>query len=238
MSMYHQELLLRSKDVDLHRRLRTSRLFELLQEASIAHTEQLGMGRDKTLDKGLLWIVGLQRAEIRRMPEYDEQILLKSWPGETMHLFFPRYYQMETAAGELLLRSSALWTLVDQETRKVVFPEKYGVVIPGERTGEEIALPSSPRRLELTESLPFRVPYSYVDLNGHMNNTRYFDLAEDCVPGSREGRRLRLVQTEYVSEAKLGDELRVRWGCEDGSFFLLGENEKPVFRMRLEYDGN
>ena len=90
MSMYHQELLLRSKDVDLHRRLRTSRLFELLQEASIAHTEQLGMGRDKTLDKGLLWIVGLQRAEIRRMPEYDEQILLKSWPGETMHLFFPR----------------------------------------------------------------------------------------------------------------------------------------------------
>ncbi len=238
MSMYHQELLLRSKDVDLHRRLRTSRLFELLQEASIAHTEQLGMGRDKTLDKGLLWIVGLQRAEIRRMPEYDEQILLKSWPGETMHLFFPRYYQMETAAGELLLRSSALWTLVDQETRKVVFPEKYGVVIPGERTGEEIALPSSPRRLELTESLPFRVPYSYVDLNGHMNNTRYFDLAEDCVPGSREGRRLRLVQTEYVSEAKLGDELRVRWGCEGGSFFLLGENEKPVFRMRLEYDGN
>lgn len=235
MSMYREELLLRSKDVDLHRRLRTSRLFELLQEASIRHTEQLGMGRDKTLDKGLLWIVGLQRAQISRMPVYDEQILLKSWPGDTMHLFFPRYYQMETAAGEVLLRSSALWTLVDQETRKVVFPEKYGVVIPGEPTGEEIGLPSSPRRMELSESVPFRVPYSYVDLNGHMNNTRYFDLAEDCVPASREGRPLRLVQTEYVSEAKLGDELQVRWGTDGKGFYLQGEGEKPVFRMRLEY---
>ena len=234
--MFRRELLLRSKDVDLHRRLRTSRLFELLQEASIRHTEELGMGRDKTLDKGILWMVGLQRAEIRRMPVYDEQIVLKSWPGKTMHLFFPRYYQLETAAGEPLLKASALWTLVDEKTRKVVFPEKYGVVIEGEVTGEEISLPASPRKLETDRAEPFRVPYSYVDLNGHMNNTRYFDLAEDCIPASRNGRPLRLVQAEYVSEARIGDELLVRWGGDGKSFYLLGEGEKPVFRMRLEYD--
>ena len=234
--MFRRELLLRSKDVDLHRRLRTSRLFELLQEASIRHTEELGMGRDKTLDKGILWVVGLQRAEIRRMPVYDEQIVLKSWPGKTMHLFFPRYYQLETAAGEVLLKASALWTLVDESTRKVVFPEKYGVVIEGEVTGEEISLPASPRKLETDRAVPFRVPYSYVDLNGHMNNTRYFDLAEDCIPASLEGRPLRLIQTEYVSEARIGDELQVRWGGDGKVFYLLGEGEKPVFRMRLEYD--
>ena len=39
MSVYREEILLRSKDVDLYRRLRLSRLFELLQEASIRHTE-------------------------------------------------------------------------------------------------------------------------------------------------------------------------------------------------------
>lgn len=235
MNVLKQEFLLRSKDVDLHRRLRTSRLFELLQEASIRHTEELGMGRDKTLDKGILWIVGLQRAEICRMPVYDEQIVLKSWPGKTMHLFFPRYYQMETKTGEVLLRASALWTLVDEQTRKVVFPEKYGVVIEGTVTGEEIALPASPRKLELTETVPFQIPYSYVDLNGHMNNTRYFDLAEDCIPPSREGRPLHLIQTEYASEARLGDKLQVRWGQESSVYYILGEGEKPIFRMRLEY---
>ena len=68
-----------------------------------------------------------------------------------------------------------------------------------------------------------------------MNNTRYFDLAEDCIPASREGRKLRLVQTEYVSEARLGDTLTVRWGEQEGVFYLHGESGKPVFRMRLEY---
>ncbi len=235
MSVYREEIHLRAKDVDMHRRLRTSELFRLLQEASIRHTEQLGMGRDKTLDKGLLWVLTLQRAEIARMPEYDEHVVLKSWPGRTMHLLFPRYYSMETDRGEPLLKASALWCLVGQESRKFVFPERYGVTIEGVSTGEEIAMPGAPARLPFTEERAFRVPYSYVDLNGHMNNTRYFDLAEDCIDASAAGRALRLVNVEYVSEARLGEEFSVRWGVENGAYFLCGEGEKCVFRMRLEY---
>ena len=235
MSIYREELLLRSKDVDMFRRLRTSELFRLLQEASIRHTEQLGMGRDKTLDKGILWVLLLQTAEIARMPEYDEQIVLKSWPGKTMHLLFPRYYRLETRAGEPLLSASALWGLVDQNTRKMVFPERCGVEIEGVTTGEEIALPAAPRRMDCTESRPFTVPYSYVDINGHMNNTRYFDLAEDCIPAASEGKMLRRIQTEYVSEARFGERFTVSWGEENGEFFLQGEGDKPFFRMRLVY---
>ncbi len=72
MSVYERRFRLKSSDVDKDRRLRTSVLFSMLQEAAIAHTEELGMGREKTLDRGLLWIVTLQRAEIERMPLYDE----------------------------------------------------------------------------------------------------------------------------------------------------------------------
>ncbi len=235
MSIYREELLLRSKDVDMFRRLRTSELFRLLQEASIRHTEALGMGRDKTLDKGVLWVLLLQRSEITRMPEYDERVVLKSWPGKTMHLLFPRYYRLETAQGEELLSASALWGLLDQQTRKMVFPERYGVAIEGVQTGEEIALPSAPRRLECTESREFAVPYSYVDINGHMNNSRYFDLAEDSIPAASEGRALRRVQIEYVSEARFGETFTVSWGEENGEYYLQGEGERTVFRMRMGY---
>ena len=235
MSVYRRELLLKSRDVDMFRRLRTSEMFRLLQEASIAHTEQLGMGREKTLDKGLLWILLLQKAEISRMPEYDENIVLKSWPGKTMHLLFPRYYSMETAAGEHLLSASALWGLVDQNTRKMIFPEKYGIVIEGMSTGEEIDLPSAPRRLEYTESVPFKVPFSYVDINGHMNNAHYFDLVEDCIPAAAGGEHLKSILVEYSNEARCGESFTVSW-CRSGSdYYVCGEGEKPVFRMALSY---
>ena len=235
MSIYREERLLRSKDVDMFRRLRTSELFRLLQEASIRHTEQLGMGRENTLDKGLLWILLLQRAEIARMPVYDERIVLKSWPGKTMHLLFPRYYSMETAEGEPLLKASAIWGLVDESSRKMIFPEKHGIVIEGVVTGGEIALPSAPARLECTEERRFVVPYSYVDINGHMNNTRYFDLAEDSIPAAAAGRALRSVGIEYANEARCGEELTVRWGQAGDDWYLTGEADKCVFRLRLGY---
>ena len=235
MSVYSREMLLRSRDVDMFRRLRTSELFRLLQEASIAHTEELGMGRDKTLDRGLLWVLLLQRAEIARMPEYDERIVLRTWPGKTMHLLFTRYYSMETVSGEHLLSASAMWGLVDQNTRKMIFPEKYGVAVDGVVTGEEIALPSAPRRMECTESRQFTVPYSYVDINGHMNNAHYFDLVEDCIPAAAEGKSLKGIQIEYSNEARLGESFSVNWGCNEGMYYIIGEGERQVFRMGLTY---
>ncbi|MBR4473976.1 MAG: hypothetical protein IKS55_10100 [Oscillospiraceae bacterium] len=236
MSVYSETILLRSKDVDLYRRLRTSELFRLLQEAAIRHTEQLGMGRDRTLDRGLLWVLLMQRAEIARMPEYDEQIVLKSWPGKTMHLLFPRYSSIETADGEPLLKASALWSLVDAKTRKVVFPEKYGVEIEGVVTGGEIAMPSSVRKTVGDREEDFTVPYSFVDLNGHMNNTRYFDLAEDCIGAAAKGALLREISVEYQNEARLGETLHLRWGEDPpGDYILSGSTDRDVFRMRLRY---
>ena len=239
MSIYQEPLLLRSKDVDMFRRLRLSRLFELFQEASIRHTEQLGMGREKTLDKGVLWVLLMQRAELRRMPEYDEEILIRSWPGRNMHLLFPRYYAVDASDGSPLIRASAIWGLVDAGSRKLAFPERYGIVIDGVETGEEISLPRTlPKTGEAeTDCLQrdFTVPYSFVDLNGHMNNTRYFDLAEDCVGAAAEGRVLSSIQTEYSNEARFGETLHLRWQWKDGTASVSGEGEKPVFRMLMTY---
>ncbi len=236
MSVCTESLKLRSRDVDMFRRLRSSELFKLLQEISIRHTEELGMGREKTLDRGILWVLLMQRAEIARMPVYDEELLLRSWPGKTMHLLFPRYYSLETAAGEVLVKASALWSLVDAGTRKVVFPERFGIVIEGGETGGEIALPGAVRKQDCAFEKGFEVPYSFVDLNGHMNNTRYLDLAEDCVGAAAKGKLLREIQTEYVNEARYGETLHLRWSGEDGAVFLSGKSDKPVFRMLLRYE--
>ena len=235
MSVFSTTLRLRNKDVNLHRRLRTAMLFELMQEASIRHTEELGMGREMTLDRGLLWMVTHQQAEIERMPAYDERITLESWPGKTMHLLFPRFYRVLDEQGQVLLRASSLWALVDERTRRMVFPDRHGVVIEGVETGGEIALPSSVRRAAEGERHDFTVPFSYVDLNGHMNNTRYFDLAEDLLPAAAEGRQLRRAAVEYASEARLGDRLTVTTEESGGSFFISGDNEKKIFRLMLEY---
>ncbi len=212
-------------------------MFELLQTASIRHTEALGMGREKTLDRGLLWVVARQYAAISRMPRYDEHITVRSWPGETMHVLFPRYYEILGQNGETLVRASALWSLIDRETRKTVFPEEYGVEIAGVETGREAPYLTKLAVLDMPNRFAFTVPYSYADLNGHMNNTRYFDIAEDHIPAGLCGKTPREIRAEYSAEAGVGATLDIAWGEEDGTYCLCGDEAgKHCFRMNLVYD--
>ena len=220
--IYEKKLRLRSEHVNSARRLRTSSLLRLLQEASIAHTTELGMGRDKTLDRGLLWIISHQSLEIRRMPVYDEDIIVRSWPGPMLHMFFPRYYEVCSSDGEVLITGSALWLLMSEETRKAVFPAAWSVEIPGAACAPRTDLPAplrAPAGAEFTLSGVFTPRFSQTDINGHMNNTFYYDLAEDLLPGEFLLQSFpSVIRAEYLEEIRPGTVCDVRGlRTDDGS---------------------
>lgn len=235
MSVYTKQYRLRNADVDLHRRLRWDTMFTMLQEASIAHTEQLGAGREKTLDRGFLWVVTLQQVSVTRLPEYDETITVESWAGKTMHVFFPRYYRILDARGAVLVEGSALWGLMDQTTRKLIFPDEQNIEVEGVVTGLESPLPRPLRSGEIAETSQFTVPYSYLDLNGHMNNTRYFDLVQDVLPPEIHAQPLKHITVEYAGEARWGQTISVGLGQTETGWFVCGDADRRIFRMWLTF---
>lgn len=237
MRIWRQDFRILSSDVDLTRKLRLSTLFTKLQEAAIAHTIELGVTRERTLDRGLLWAVTQYRLNIDRMPEYDDQVTLLSWPGKTMHLYFPRYFRLLDEKGRVLLDAVSLWVLIGEKDRSIVFPEDHGIEIPETVTGSELPLPGRLRREETSSSHSFTVPYSYVDLNGHMNNARYYDLAQDIMPEELRSRKLASLSSEYIGEARLGDTLQAGCALSRDTFYVCGSTEKPLFRMKFEFAG-
>lgn len=236
MNPFERDYRIAYSDTDMMRRLRLSRLFTLLQEAATDHAAILGAGREKTLDRGILWIVTLQQAILHRMPVYDEPVKIVTWPGKPRHLLFPRWYRVEDSRGDALIEASSLWALMDADTRKAVFPEQCGIAVPGMQTGLESALPRPPQAPQMNETSTFTVPYSYVDQNGHMNNTRYFDLAEDRMPDALRTRALSRVCTEYSREARLDEPITLKSEANGDTFLLAGECEgQKLFKLALTY---
>ena len=235
MDFYEKEYTIQSSDVDMYRRLRVSRLFTFVQEAAIHHTEALGAGRAKTLDRGFLWVVTVQHAEITRLPEYDEHIRLVSWAGKTMHVMFPRQYEIYDESGERIIRGSALWVLMDIETRRMIFPDVEGIAVEGIVTGREYPLPKPIKPEETDRTETFTVPFSYSDINGHLTNTKYFDIAEDSTTLSAAGKVPHYVAVEYAGEARCGEQFDLSVREDADHIYLAGMKEKKIFRLRMEY---
>ena len=233
---YTHTYKLKNKDINIYRRLKTSRLFEMAQECSISHTEEIGMGRAKTLDKGLLWVVTQQYMRVRRMPEYDEEVTLNTWPGNTMHVLFPRYYSLLGKNGEQLVAGSALWALMDYETRKVIFPEKHGIVIEGEDNGMSVALPKVVKKEETDHQKAYTVPFSVCDMNGHMNNARYFDLLEDSVSFVREKKQITSAMVNYTMEIRYDETMTISWAEKNNHCYFSGDGNRNHFRMDIEFE--
>lgn len=236
METYKKEYRILASDVDPLQRLRPSRLFTFLQEAAIAHTEALGYGRKKTLDRGFLWVLSLQEAHIKRMPVYDENILLESLPGEMMHAFYPRYYRVSLPSGEELLTASALWLLMDSASRTMVFPQTSGVDIPGGKPLWETYVPLPPKLPASQESRSYTVPNSSLDINGHMNNARFLDLAEDIAPVELLQKPVKLIRVEYSGEAKRGENILLKYDLNEKEIRVSGASEKRLFRIAMQYE--
>lgn len=231
----HRKLL--ADDVTMYRDLRLSVLMRWLQEISIAHTEALGAGRAKTLDKGALWVVCRVRLEIENLPCYDETVTLSSWAGDTMRVLFPRYYEMTDESGTPLVRASAVWLLMDAKKRKMVFPENYDVVVPGIRTGREIPLSFGVSLGEQEKTKRFKVAYSQVDINGHMNNAKYLDCMEDVLGKDfLDTHMLKTLEIEFKSEIKYGASVRLEYTLDKDDLTMIGYvRKRPCFELKASF---
>lgn len=212
MKIYSRKFNVSMSDVNKYRFLRTSTMFSMLQLVSTDHLDILDLGPDKTLEQGLLWVLIKQRAEISRMPHYNEDILIKTWPTGGRHKLFQRHYSIETLAGEIIVKAGARWSLIKEKARTMITPERYGIVLEGKRTGNEVNLSPNPKSIETAHSTEFKVPFSYIDINCHMNNARYFDVTDDILPAAKEGLMPKLISVRYQAEALEGDVINVNWG--------------------------
>ena len=212
----------------------TGDLFRLMQKISGDHSTLLGYDERRMEELGVMWVIIRHGVQVQRWPEAGEEILAKTWPGPTRHGMCPRFYRLESGEGEVLITGCAIWSVVDRESRKMVIPTARGVDFPSQVTGLETRRPGAPLKLSTTEHSVYTVSHAVLDENRHMNNTRYYDLAEELL-GTR-GRPLELALVEYVNEALEGDMLQLSWGEQEGLICFEGENHgEAAFRMNLKY---
>ena len=137
---------------------------------------ELGVS-DKTIleDYNLVWIITDYDIEVARLPHFAEEITIETEALSYNRLFCYRRFTIYDEAGQELIHMMATFVLMDRDSRKVhaVEPE---IVVPYQSDFDK-KLIRGPRYEPLEElvSKDYHVRFYDLDMNGHVNNSKYLD---------------------------------------------------------------
>lgn len=244
LAVYEKSFTVGMRDVDFTGRLKLSALFGYFQEIANLHSGNLGIGFDTIMQKfGVTWALIRMRVEITRYPEMNEEIFLETWPQEPKSLEFIRDFLVRDRDGNVIVRAVSVWAIIDIHTRKLRKTKLIAGNYPPLR--EERALECRLGKLKPFGQLEMvykrTIAYSDVDVNEHLNNTKYVDFIMDCF--SMDSHRAYMVKTlefNYVHEALPGDTIilyKDLTALTDGLVYVEGVNEgdqRIAFQARME----
>ena len=137
---------------------------------------ELGVS-DKAIleDYNLVWIITDYDIEVVRLPRFAEEITIETEALSYNRLFCYRRFTIYDEAGQELIHMMATFVLMDRDSRKVhaVEPE---IVAPYQSDFDK-KLIRGPKYESLEESVSkdYHVRFYDLDMNGHVNNSKYLD---------------------------------------------------------------
>lgn len=209
---------LRWMDFDRYGRVQPFALFDMCQDVATVHAEQMGFSRDVVISRGVFWAVVRQKLEIVKDPRHFQKLTVRTWPHTMTRVSFLRDFFISDEEGDLLVKATSEWVLVDLETRKFASVKDFFGDL--EDLDDARAFERKPRKLPTFEEgnrpVVEVVPsYSDLDLNGHVNNAKYADFVVNALnPG--EAGSLKTMQIDYRQEVLPGAPVSMHTLVEDG----------------------
>ncbi|AZZ37469.1 acyl-[acyl-carrier-protein] thioesterase [Bdellovibrio sp. qaytius] len=236
-STWTEDYKIASYFVNLRGRAGLYSLLNFIQDVGWMHARQMKV----SLEPHQGWVFTRQSLTMNTWPKWNETITIKTWlRPPTSGVFIFRDYEIfsgENKIGEC----TSTFTVMDMNTRKMVVPDlkKLAAVFREDYNRSE-----SPEKIlwqtDVTEIAQFEVRNSDLDMNNHVNNTRYAQWILDAIPLEilKGDAQLTKYEINFLAETKSGDKVTLqKTNSADSAITqfqgVRAADGKPVFTARL-----
>ncbi len=234
---FTEPAIVMNADADFRRQLKPSALFRYVEQAAADHARAYGMDDAFFKAHHTAFLVGKQAVKINRMPTRAEQLTLVTACEQCKKGSMKRLTRLLDETGEELALVDARWIVVNTDEEKIVrqpswyTPDFWNVDLDGE-------LPQLVHKTqELTDAGSRTASYSLCDLNHHVNNSFYLDIACDALPlEAIEAGPLTFAAVKYHREIPMGAQVEVKYGPSAEGWYVQGRRgEHLAFECYLRF---
>lgn len=240
---FHKQIAIDSYMVDEKLRLFPTFLFFLMQDVAVRHVDHIGVGWEYLHQFNMFWALSRIDVEILRRPEWHETVEISTWGKKHNFLIQPRDHIVESLDGEVLVRATSNWVLLDTEGKPHQLDEIESL-LRNQHDLHAIERPATRLRASaVTDDEPVFHPvlYSHIDMNSHVNNSYYVQWAmNEFSPEFHNWHELSLISLNYLQQMRSDDSYGIYRKEVAPNDFLLSivskSTKEEVCRVRTVWE--
>lgn len=239
-SFYTKEYTLRTNDFDMNNRIHLSAILDLFQTAAGEHAVLLGVGYDNLIKLNLIWVLTKVKLEILKQPEKSSSVIVKTWPLTPGRVTYLREYIVSDKNGNILIKGSSEWVTVNAEERKI---SPAGNLYNLDNYLTDKCFDEKLRKVHSFEEedcgMEFLPCYSDIDINRHLNNTKYANYIMTALnlPDKSD---IFGFQIDYHVEVKPNESFTVFTKSEENKYTVMGKRKDGtlIFTAEIKYSNS
>lgn len=213
------------KDVGKDGLLENRAILEMLEDIGAYHSDLAGYGINNIPEKKVVWILLGWKLKVIKRPKYGQTIHIKTWGRDMLKAFTYRDFELYDSENNLCAIATSKWTLINIDTSRVTritdeIASSYKVenkkVFNDEPMGK-IQVPTT-----FSNIVDYKVNRRDIDINGHMHNLYYLDLAIEALPEELyKNIFYNNVEIQYKKEIKMGEVVKCKYSLQDGKNIVV-----------------
>lgn len=221
-------------ETDINNIASVSAVLRYMQDSSNSQMMAMKPSYEELFEKGLSFVLSRITISLYSTICAHEHFDGETWASPSKGATFNRCYRI-TKEGSIVAEAVSAWALLNVNERRLcrVTDVELGY---GEEPLLELDMPSRfriPSEAQLTLVGERLVEYADCDLNGHMNNTHYPDILCSYI-GPMKGRRASKMSISFVSEAPLGESIKIYSGVLDDVYYIRTVREDGKVNVEAE----
>ncbi|WP_296319850.1 acyl-ACP thioesterase domain-containing protein [Treponema sp. UBA3813] len=229
---FHSEHKVQFSQSDSCKKMSFYELLKVTSDMAVEDYAQRGMDRDTLTKHGYACLVSRVAFRFHRFPRENENYVFTTYEEKAEALQLVRAYEFTTPGGEPLITGLSSWLLVDPVAHRIIPTKKFDLRPPVESQKEHDCLKYG--KIQIPEDLEkwdeWKIRYSDIDGNNHVNNARYGAFVANAIPENLRDKAFTDFRLNYAKEAKLGQKLEIfgKVNEEEKRLTIVGKTEEGV----------
>ena len=227
MAQIEHEFYLTIRDIDKDTNLTNNAILAFFEDIGGLHSNIAGYGLKQIAKTKISWILLHWKVKVLKEIKYGEPVKIKTWSRGIKFACCFRDFELYNSDGELCAVGTSKWTLFHLEKGLIrLTDEIINNFSPEDKIALDFDFKKIKEPLEYSNIYKYKVLRSDIDINNHMHNLRYLDLAYETLPEEiYENNMFHNVEIMYKKEAQVGQLLKCFYSYENNEHIVTIKSE-------------